>query len=256
MKPRILSVSRREDIPAFRGDWFMRHVKNGFVNLVSSYGSQYKIEFANVKFVVFWSKNPEPFMKHLDVMPFMYYFQFSLNNYPEFELNLPSYSERINTFINLSEKIGKRKVIWRADPLILNSQMDMNTLLERVYKTGSLLHKHTERLVFSFVDPYKKLGNRFPELKIEDKIYLAKKIVEMNKDWNLSIETCSEDIEFDGIRHGKCIDADLIKNLLGYAPWLNHGKDKNQRKTCGCIVSTDVGTYRTCKHKCSYCYAK
>jgi hypothetical protein len=37
---RIVSVSRRTDIPAFYGDWFMRRLREGFAGVVSPYGGK------------------------------------------------------------------------------------------------------------------------------------------------------------------------------------------------------------------------
>ena len=35
---RIISVSRRTDIPAFYGDWFMNRLNEGFVGYVNPFG--------------------------------------------------------------------------------------------------------------------------------------------------------------------------------------------------------------------------
>ena len=37
---RIISVSRRTDIPAFYGDWFMNRLKEGFAGYINPFGGQ------------------------------------------------------------------------------------------------------------------------------------------------------------------------------------------------------------------------
>jgi hypothetical protein len=67
--------------------------------------------------------------------------------------------------------------------------------------------------------------------------------------------SCSEDIDLAaiGIQHGACIDGELVSELFGVN---THGKkDKNQRESCGCVESADMGIYNTCHFKCAYCYA-
>ena len=109
MHPYIISASRREDIPAFKPDFLIKGIEKGYVDMVSPWSS-YKIYFDKVKLAVFWSKNPKPLIPYLDKLPFKYYFQFTLNGYPEYELKVPSILERIETFKELSNKIGKEKI--------------------------------------------------------------------------------------------------------------------------------------------------
>jgi len=255
MKPYIISASRREDIPAFRSKWLMSCLDKGVVEMSNFYGT-YEVSFEKVKMFVFWTKNPKPLIKYLDEFPFKYYFQFTLNNYPEYELNVPSIEERIEVFKELSNKIGKDKVIWRFDPIIINNKILFDDVMCRLEKIGNEIYPYTEKLVFSFIDPYKKLGNKFKEISDVDKIKVANKLVEFNKKWKLELGTCSEGINLDGISHNKCIDPNLIRKICGDEKWIKDTKDKKQRPMCGCIPSGDIGTFKMCGHRCLYCYAQ
>ncbi len=86
-------------------------------------------------------------------------------------------------------------------------------------------------------------------------ICLDREMAQIAAGHHLRIESCAEQIELQdlGIQHGSCIDKDLIERLLGCR--LVGGKDKNQRKECGCFESVEVGTYNTCLNGCKYCYA-
>ena len=296
--PIIISASRSTDIPAFYSEWFVQRLKEGYVkwknpfNGVSSY-----VSLSKARLFVFWSKNPRPLIKHLDFINEKiknYYFQFTLNDYDKenLEPNVPNVKSRIDTFLELSDKIGKDKIIWRFDPLILTDKIGVEELLLKVEKIGKEIKNYTRKMVFSFADIklYKKVQNNLRKSSINYQEFnerlmtdFALGLQELNKNWNFEIGTCAEQIPLEkyGIKHNKCIDDDLIiklfhhdkelmkflgvkeapnqTSLFAAEPDLKYStdklKDKGQRELCGCIFSKDIGEYNTCPHLCEYCYA-
>ena len=83
----------------------------------------------------------------------------------------------------------------------------------------------------------------------------AKQLSKIAAKHQMEIASCAEvmDLEACGIKHNSCIDQKLIEQIIGCK--LQIGKDKNQRKECGCIESVEIGAYNTCKNGCRYCYA-
>lgn len=293
--PVIISASRSTDIPAFYADWFIQRWKIGYIKWKNPFnGVPLYVSFEKARLIVFWSKNPYPMIKHL---PFLkkhvknFYFQYTLNNYENegYEGNLPSVDKRIETFITLSKELGKKRVIWRFDPMILTDKVDIDTLLERIKYIGDKLHNYTNKLVFSFADItiYSKVANNLKKENIAYQEFTQKTmhefatgLQELNKSWKLEIGTCAEKIPLEqyGIVHNKCVDDDLMIDLFSHDEKLmaflgvkvhqtdlfnpitvvrtnKNYKDKGQRELCGCTFSKDIGQYNTCPHECVYCYA-
>ena len=298
--PVIVSASRSTDIPAFYSKWIINRIKKGYLKWKNPFnGVPLYVSFAKTRVIVFWSKNPKPMLNHLaylDEIGMNYYFQYTLNDYANegMENKVGSVEKRIDTFIELSEKIGKEKVIWRFDPYILTETSGVDELLKRTEYIGNKLKDYTKRMVFSFADisTYKKVQNNMQNssvnyLEFNERTMneLAQGLMQLNKKWHFEIGTCAEKIDLDkyNIRHNKCIDDELMIKLfsndkelmdfIGYKPMsiqaslfdqpgqTNAGykykikKDKGQRKFCGCIMSKDIGQYNTCPHECVYCYA-
>jgi DNA repair photolyase len=265
----------------------MNRLRKGYVRWVNPFNQESEyVSFAESRLIVFWSKNPKPLIPHLneiDARGINYYFQFTLNDYEKerLEPNVSPLAERIETFQALSEKIGKKRIIWRFDPLILTDLISVDVLLERVEKVADLVRPYTERLVVSFADiqTYKKVHSnlergkvRYREFTPELMAETAGRLEALNRRWGLKIASCAEGIDLApyGIEHNRCVDDRLmieafphdqkLMEFLGYEPGLIDVprpslKDKGQRKACGCIVSKDIGMYNTCSHLCLYCYA-
>lgn len=262
----ILSVSRRTDIPAFYSDWFFNRLKEGFVDVRNPMNirqiSRINIKPEVVDCIVFWTKNPQKMIDRLNELEeYSYYFQFTINPYDiKIEEYVPSKSKTIETFKELSDKIGPERVIWRYDPILFTEKIDINYHIKYFKELLKRLNGYTRQCVISFVDLYKKTVSNTKDLRIYEPSEiqmrkLAKSFVEIAKEYNIKIVSCSEKInlEEEGIDHGHCIDPIVIENICNYN--IKATKDKNQRKECGCIESIDIGAYNTCNHKCSYCYA-
>lgn len=262
----ILSVSRRTDIPAFYSDWFFNRLKEGFVLVRNPMNihqvSRIVLSPEMIDCIVFWSKNPRPMLSRLDELKdYMYYFQFTINAYDKgLEAGVPKKDGVINTFKELSGKIGPKRVIWRYDPILLTEQMDKEYHYRYFEEIAKRLKGYTDTCVISFVDLYKKTQQNLKdstvrEPSMKEMIEMAARLFVIAQKYGMNIQTCAEEIALEsvGVRHGRCIDNALIEDLLGVK--LVVSKDPNQRKECGCVQSIDIGEYNTCAHGCKYCYA-
>ncbi|WP_294467336.1 DUF1848 domain-containing protein [uncultured Anaerofustis sp.] len=263
----IISASRRTDIPSYYSDWFINRIKDGYVYIRNPFNkkqiSKVSLSKDAVDCIVFWTKNPKNMIDKLDELNgYDYYFQFTLTSYgKDIEPNLPNKSEElISVFKRLSYKIGKDKVIWRYDPILLSDKYDKEYHLRAFEKISNNLKGYTNKVIISFIDLYDKTIRNTKDLNLkelnkEDMMFFAKNLSITAKKNNMMIETCAEEIDLSefGVGHGHCIDKDLIENIIGCK--IKANKNKNQRPICGCMESIDIGSYNTCLNGCRYCYA-
>ncbi|WP_177566377.1 DUF1848 domain-containing protein [uncultured Phascolarctobacterium sp.] len=262
----IIGASRRTDIPAYYFDWLLERLKEQFV-LVRNPMNQRQVSRVSLKpelvdGIVFWSKNPEPVLKKLKQLDgYVYYFQFTLNAYDtDIEAALPSLQQRLDTFGRLAEAVGTERVLWRYDPILLNSRYDLAYHKEAFAHLAERLAGSTEKCIISFLDCYPKINKRLAASQIRppsaaEQRELAGQFAVTAQKYALKLATCAESIELAdlGISHASCVDAALLARLGSGR--LTAAKDKNQRSECGCVESIDIGAYDTCLHGCSYCYA-
>jgi len=293
--PVIISASRSTDIPAFYADWFFNRLEKGYCAWTNPFnGVQSYVSFENMRFVVFWSKNPKPLiplLHKLDEKGIGYYIQYTLNDYEneKLERGVPLLTDRIDTFKRLVDQIGFGKVIWRFDPLIMTDKITIDDLLRKVEGIGEQLKGYTEKFVFSFADisSYRRVKTnletsliKYVEFEESTMTEMAKGLSDLNKKWGFQLATCAEklDLEAYGIEHNRCIDDRLMVKYFSHdfklmeflgakiipadifnpepqVVFAKNNKDKGQRMFCGCIMSKDIGQYNTCPHLCEYCYA-
>lgn len=228
--PIIVSASRSTDIPAFYADWFFYRLKVGYSAWTNPFnGVKSYISYDKTRFIVFWSKNPKPLLQYIDILKergIGCYVQYTLNDYEKegLERGVPSVDERIETFKQLVDRLGKGSVIWRFDPMILTDKISIDDLLRKVEYIGDRLLGYTEKLVFSFADitEYRKVKSNLEKNGInyrvwteEEMLIFAEKLSELNKKWNYELATCGEKIDINqfGIKHNHCVDDDLMIKL-------------------------------------------
>ena len=240
----ILSVSRRTDIPNYYSEWFYNRIKEGFLyvrNPMNAHQiSEIKITPDVVDCIVFWTKNPLPMMKRLnEIKDYNYYFQFTLTGYGnDVEVNLPNKkAEMIPVFQELSEKIGKQKVIWRYDPIFFSDRYTKEYHLKAFKSIAEALSGYTEKCVISFVDIYPKNKKNMDglssyELNDDELREFAEKLSKIAADNNIKIGGCAEKIDLDecGIIHNCCIDREYSAFASSSSCWY--------RRICLAIISS------------------
>jgi len=264
----IISASRRTDIPCFYSEWFMNRLKAGYVLSKNPMNpaqiKRISLSPNDVDCIVFWTKDPQNMLDKLpdiNQMGYRYYFQFTLNPYGrELERNLRDKADIVQTFVQLAEHIGSRRLIWRYDPIVINDRYTVEYHIKSFEALCSHLQGSTNRCIISFVDNYRKLKGPVREHIIRDigeelQQTIAGCFAKIADSYGIELMACCEQagLAAFGLKASACIDKGLIESICGYP--LKVKRDKNQRPGCNCAESVDIGVYNSCSNGCLYCYA-
>ena len=257
----ILSASRRTDIPTYYGEWLMNRLREGFFMTRNPYNqkvSKICFEKQDIDCIVLWTKNPASLINRLpELREYPHYFQFTLTGYgKDMEANIPDKTKVIESFKTLS-RLGSH-VIWRYDPIAFTKVYTPEWHLRTFRRLAESLYGFTDRCVISFVDLYAHIGGGMQTPLMSsgfDINRFCKALADIAGENGMTVYTCAEkiDLGYCGIKRGKCIDPDYIFKATGKV--IELGKDKGQRKECGCVESVEMGAYNTCLNGCKYCYA-
>ena len=263
----IISASRRTDIPTYYSEWFFNRLREGYVLVRNPMNarqiSRISLSPEAVDGIVFWTKNPVPMLSRLgELEPYPYYFQFTLTAYGrDVEPNLPGKNGvLIPAFQELSRMAGRERVVWRYDPIFLSDRYTVEYHCRYFRVLAAKLGEYTEKCTVSFLDFYRSTARNMRSLHIREMTAaqqreMMERFSEIAGEYGLYIDTCSEAISLEdlGVSHASCVDRERLERIGGYR--LKAGRDRNQRKECGCAASVDIGAYDTCRNGCLYCYA-
>lgn len=274
--PRIISASRRTDIPAFYAEWFINRIRQGYCLVPNPFNrhqvSRVSLLPKDIDVIVFWTRNPRPlfpYLNELDQLGLRYYFQYTLMDNPRWlDPKSPPVDAALRSFCDLAALVGLKRIIWRYDPIVFTQSTPAGFHKARFEKIATALTDQTCRAVISVVDPYAKAAGRMRKAAVESGglldltipfpdwfIDLVETMVQVSSQRGMEIVSCAErwDLQPYGVQPGKCVDDEYIFQTFGLQ--VTHRKDPFQRKECGCVSSKDIGMYDTCLFGCQYCYA-
>ena len=269
----IISASRRTDISAFYAEWMIHRLRAGFCTVPNPFSrsqvARISLLPSDVDAIVFWTRNPRPLMRYLseiDGLGIPYYFQFTVLGLPrELDPKVPPLEITLRTFRELAQRLGPERVVWRYDPIVFSEKSPAEYHRERFTAIARKLAGFTNRVVVSIVDRYRKTERRMKALRDcgaglidcapEALAGLMRHLAATAAANQMEIVSCAEEIDLTGhgIRPGRCIDHELIKQAFGKD--VSAAKDPSQRPACGCVLSRDIGMYDSCLFGCQYCYA-
>lgn len=260
----ILNTGLRTDIPAFFSEWFYNRIKEGHIYVRNPYNKnqiyKYKLNPELIDCIIFCTKNPQPMFKEIDkISQFNQLWFITITPYDnDIEPNVPHIEKVIESFKYLSNLIGKEKIIWRYDPILINEKYNLDYHIKSFNKIAKNLSNYTDEAIISFIDLYEKTKRNFPNVKkvtIEETLKIGKEFSKIGKEHNIKIKTCAEgnNLEKFGIDSSGCMTKEVIERAIGSK--LNIPKRKVRSGQCECILNNDIGEYNSCGHGCLYCYA-
>lgn len=259
----ILNTGGRTDTVNYFSEWLLNRFAAGYAYSRNPFHpdvvNRIDLNPETIDVVEFCSKNYRPILSRLHEITerFNCHFHYTITAYDkDIEPNVPGIDESIETLRDLSAQVGKEKIIWRYDPVLLTGKY----IIERHFATfdymAGRIAPYVSRCVFSFVVWYKKL--HLPELQPISglqKELIAKGLGEMAAKRHLYIQTCGtkESYEQYGIHHSGCMTRAVYEHSLG----LHFKKvaERGNRPGCRCMESRGLGDYNTCLNGCRYCYA-
>ena len=261
----IINTGGRTDTVQYFTEWLLRRFSEGYVfsrnPLFPSKVTRYELTPDKVDCVIFCSKNYKPILPRLHEITdrFHTYFYYTITAYDkDIEPGVPSISESMDILLELSELVGKQRIAWRYDPVLLTKKYTVEHHMETFERMSNVLAPHIDRCIFSFVEMYRKLESNMPELiplSVYDMDILAQGLGTIAQKYGIHLQTCGTNGDFTryGIHASGCMTLEMIGKANGIL--FKELKHKGMRQGCHCFESRDIGAYDTCMNGCKYCYA-
>jgi len=269
---RLISASRRTDLPSTYGRWFQNRLEAGFCKTVNPFNrkqvSTVSLRPEHVAGFVFWTKELAPFLPQLDQVsargwPFVV--QYTINDAPRLiEPNTPPLEHTLETLARVfpgsdpPQGSPLRRLVWRYDPILLTDVTPVAFHLANFERLAQRLRPFTDEVTVSFAQLYAKTRRRLNEAQEQglhwvdpgdsEKRALLDELARVACANGLRLHVCCQpELLTDGVRAASCLQAARLGlDSPGVAP---------TRQGCQCEFAKDIGAYDTCVRGCLYCYA-
>lgn len=227
----ILSVGMRTDIVGFYLDWFINRVNEGYVLVRNPYNphhvSRYEINSEIVDLIMYCTKNPRPLVNHLksDVNSKLWNFRslihVTITPYDtDIEPNVPKITQVIQSVRELSELLGKNKVVWRYDPICITEKYTIDYHLEQFERIAKMISGYIKVCIISFVDFYEKTQRNTPFLKVISKVQQEEIVARLNeiaKIYSIELRLCAENLDCDKLKISRlgCLEPSDLEKIYG-----------------------------------------
>lgn len=289
--PRIVSASRRTDLPAFYSQWFARRLRAGWCRAANPFsGKAYRVSLAPADVLgwVFWSRD---YGRFLDILRSIhdgggrFLCHFTINGMPRvLEPRTIEPAMAVEQARALSQHFGTSVPIWRYDPILLSSATPPDWHRRNFAQIAEALRGVVDRCIFSFPTMYGKTRRNLVRAEEQaasegdafrvwragfdfgeaDLRALACDLASLARERGVEMQTCCGEKWVDpgvGIASASCVDWPRLAALGagGGCDMLGEPRvavaRKGSRAACGCWQSVDIGAYGSCAHGCVYCYA-
>ncbi len=264
---RVISVSRRTDLPAHYVPWLLRRLDEGHCRFFHAMGHRWltaDLRPEAVAALVFWSKNLGPLLPHLPAIAERYAFTCHLTITglpPSLEPGAPPWEETVGQAHEIARRFSPDHLTWRFDPIALATPDDWPATLARFGTLADALRGATTRCVTSFVSVYGKVRRRLAARSIglwepaaEQQAAMARTLQAEARARGIELSACCvPGLAEAGIPQAHCIDPEVLRRVG--ARLEEPLRPSPSRPGCGCYASVDIGMYDTCPSGCVFCYA-
>lgn len=275
---KVISASRRTDLPAFFPDWLSDVLKRERAQVYGPSGRVYTVNLrpGSVHTIVLWSKNFSNLIQNAHGLREVLkkydqtYFLFTITGLGGtfIEKDVPEPAAALAQLPGLVEIAGNpMRVSLRFDPIVYwrdgektkTNLPSFGTIAEKAARAG------IKDIRISFTQWYgkstrraRKHGFDYVDPDETQKLEAAAWLADVAAEKKLRLFSCSQNFltRVPGIRASACIDGKLLGALHPRGEDASTARDKSQRPECGCTESVDIGSYtQSCPHCCLYCYA-